>query len=165
MALEFPKHKEHILGVTLGQTGSYAENVNRTDMEMGQPKIRVDHAAPQYTASVTVLCTSIGLALINSFWRNEAMQGARYFTWPCLRGFDSDVKMRFAGPVQNTEKSPTGLGLHSLQISLSVIELPNMNMALLGDIDAVGGAGDLLASLQILRRGTLEPELDLLGQL
>lgn len=164
--MDFPQLSEHIKGVEIGQSGAFADMTQKTEMEMGQPKARVAHAAPYYNASVNVVCNNYGRLMINQFWLNDTAQGTKWFNWNWLNGFGDFVKMRFDGPIQNSQIGTQQLGLWKLTIKLMVRELPQIETSLMNEIkDVFGGQLEFITALDKLEKVTLEPEFDILGSL
>ncbi|MBL1422643.1 MAG: hypothetical protein COC24_019220 [Alphaproteobacteria bacterium] len=156
--ITFPENSQHILGVTLGQSGQFADGVTKTEMEQGAAKVRVRESKPAFLASVSVLCTYAGRGQIMEFYLVDAQQGANYFKWPCLHGFETDVLMKFAAPPSVQEKIVSGVGLHEITFSLVIREIPN---ALLAEVmNLAGSTAEFEGLMTVMDALTLQPELD-----
>ncbi len=160
--IKFPDNSEHIIGVTLGQSGVRAGGVTSTEMEQGAAKGRVRDARPMFLASVEVICTDIGWLQIDEFYMGDPGQTTRFFEWPCLHGFDTDVLMKFTAPPQQSRKPRGGAGLHYVNIGLAVRSLPAVpDAALLAEVAAVAGGVDALYAANGQLAGlTLQPQID-----
>ena len=156
--IKFPENSPHILGVKIGQSGQFADGVTKTEMEQGATKVRVRESKPAYLASVSVSVTQAGLGEVMEFYLISAQQGANYFTWPELQGFETDVLMKFAAPPSVQEIIVNGVGLYEVSIKLVIREIPN---ALLAEVmNLAGSAAEFEGLMTVIDSLTLQPELD-----